>query len=193
LGSLEDKTALPLLLARLSDETDCGLRVAYASALGKLGAQQAIGDMLPTLRASQDSSTRMELGLALARLVGDEHYFVQLLRQAGAETGTVVSQAVTALTKKMRQLYSESESESEPEDNELIQLMEDCAEALARQQLERGVALLGCVIGLLPLEELDASCRVILQECAERIDEFGVQRIEYVILTLHTMNVLGTL
>ena len=187
LGSLEDETALPLLLERLSSETDCGLRIAYASALGKLGAQQSIGEILPLLRASQDVSTRMELGLALARLVGDEHYFVQLLRQADVETGTLLSQAVTALTKKLRQLYPEQE------DSELINLMEDCANALARQQLDRGIALLGCVIGLLPLAELEASRRAILLECAERIDELGTQRIEYVILTLHTMNSIETI
>ena len=29
---------------------------------------------------------------------------------------------------------------------------------------------------------------MILQECAERLDEFGEGRVEYVILALHTMN-----
>jgi hypothetical protein len=72
--------------------------------------------------------------------------------------------------------------------DDLMAVMDDCAEALAREELERGVALMGRAIRLLPLEGLGETCAIVLQECAERLEEFGARRIEYVLLALHAMN-----
>jgi MFS family permease len=180
LGTLGDVEVVPLLLERLGKETDEGLRMAYASALGMLGAEGATDQLLAFLRTSRDEDSRMELALALARVVGDEHYFIQLLRQVGVETGTATSQAITALKKRMGELQIGGD--------DLVAVMDDCAEALAREELERGVALMGRVIRLLPLEGLGETCAMVLQECAERLEEFGARRIEYVLLALHAMN-----
>jgi MFS family permease len=73
LGSLEDRTVLPELLERLETETDMGLQMAFAAALGRLGATEATGRLLALLRASDTHDAQMEFTLALARLVGDEH------------------------------------------------------------------------------------------------------------------------
>jgi hypothetical protein len=132
------------------------------------------------LRTSQDQSSRMELALALARLVGQEHHFVQLWRYKRSEIGTATTQIVITLKKRMSELHLDSEG--------LVTVMNDCAEALTRENLERGVTLTGHVIRLLPLEEFDEICTMILQDCAERIDEFGTKRIEYLFLALHTMH-----
>jgi hypothetical protein len=134
------------------------------------------------LRTSQDESAQRELTLALARMVGDEHYFVQLLRRVRAEAGTATSQAVSALKKRM--------DEAQMDGDELMEAMDDCAGALARGELADGTALMSQVIGLLPVEGVDESCAMILRECAERLDEFGARRIEYALLALHTMNVV---
>ena len=77
-------------------------------------------------------------------------------------------------------------SEFEIGSDELLALMDDCAEALARENLERGVALMGQVIRLFPSEQLEDSPALILKDCAERLDEFGTQRINYFLLALHT-------
>ena len=182
LGSLKDEAVAPLLLERLTQETDAGLRIAYASVLGKLGVKEATSELLVSLRTSRDESVQRELALALARMVGDEHYFVQLLRRVRVEAGTATSQAVSALKKRM--------DEAQMDGDELMEAMDDCAGALAREDLERGVALMSQVLRSLPAEGVDESCAMILRECAERLDEFGARRIEYALLALHTMNVV---
>ncbi|MEJ2151259.1 MAG: HEAT repeat domain-containing protein, partial [Chloroflexota bacterium] len=182
LGSLEDAEIAPVLLKRLASETDDGLKLAYASGLGQLRAEEAVGELLALLRASSSPDAQMEVALALARIVGDEHNFIQLLRQVRDEAGTILSQTVTALKKRVGEYQSDDETH-------LLAMFDDCAEALAQEDLEQGMALLGDVIRSSPKEELCDSCVEILQNCAECLDEFGAGRMEYVILALHTMHV----
>jgi HEAT repeat protein/Na+/melibiose symporter-like transporter len=182
LGSLEDAEVAPVLLERLASETDDGLKLAYASALGQLRSEEAVGELLALLRASSSPDAQMEEALALARIVGDEHNFIQLLRQVRGEAGTAASQSVTALKKKMGEYPVESEAD-------LLTALDSCAEALAQDDLGQGMALFCNVIHLAPTEELSEACVQILDDCAERLDEFGAERLEYVILALHTMHV----
>jgi hypothetical protein len=182
LGSLEDGEIAPVLLERLASEPDEGLKLAYASALGQLRVEEAVGELLALLRASSSPDAQMEVALALARIVGDEHNFIQLLRQARTEPGTTASQSVTALRKKIGEYQVESEAD-------LLATLDSCAEALAQDDLERGVMLFNSVIRLSPIGELSETCVEILNDCAERLEEFGAGRLEYIILALHTMHV----
>jgi HEAT repeat protein len=182
LGSLEDAQVAPVLLERLAGETDEGLRLAYASALGQLRVKEAVGDLLALLRTRQSPDEQMEVALALARIVGDEHDFIQLLRQVRGEVGTAASQAVTALKKRMGEYRIDGEED-------LLPAFDICAEALARDELAQGVALFCKVIRLSPREELNASCVAILDDCAKQMEELGAERLEYVILALYTMHV----
>jgi hypothetical protein len=181
LGTLGDKEVLPKLLERLETETDVGLEIAYAAALGKLRAVEATGRLLVVLRAHQDGSSRRELALALARIVGNEHHFVQLLRHTSDDMGTSASQAITGMKKTIAEYQMDS--------CDLDEAMTDCADAFAREDLERGVVHLSRVIRCLPMEEFAPTLRLILQECAEGLDELGALRSEYTLLTLHTMEV----
>jgi MFS family permease len=181
LGSLGDVESLPLLLERLKIETDVGLQLAYCSALGKLRAKEAAGIMLRYLRVYEDESACEELALALARLIGDEHRFIQLLRQTKVDAGTATSQAVTALKRRISQF--------EAGGSYLFTALDACADALAREELERGVGLLTEIIRSLPLEEWDPAAAEILADCADCLDERGAARMEYVILALHAMRI----
>ena len=100
LGTLGDTAVIPILLVRLDTERDRGLQIAYASALGQLQAVEAAPRLARLLYQEADEVLRRELALALARLVGEEHHFVQLQRQMKVEPGTMLSQAVSALSKK---------------------------------------------------------------------------------------------
>jgi MFS family permease len=182
LGSLEDVEIAPVLLERLVSETDDGLKLAYASALGQLGAEEAVGELLALLRASNSRDVQMEVALALARIVGDEHGFIQLLRQIRGEAGTAMSQNVTALKKKLGECRVDGEVD-------LPAVLDRCAEILAQQDMEQGAALIGSIACLLPTEDLSDAYAEILQDCAERLAEFGAERLEYVILALHVMQV----
>jgi MFS family permease len=185
LGTLEDTEVIPLLLQRLVCEPDYGLRIAYASALGKLGAQEATGELLALLYNSLDESARMELALAVARIVGHEHYFIQLLRQARGEMGTITSQAISALKRKLDKVLVNN--------GQVDAVLDECADTLAREELEEGLALMSRLLRLLPevLPEANfsRSSQEIIAECAARTKEFGASRIEYVLLALHTLNV----
>ncbi len=180
LGSLGDRTVLPTLLDRLMTENDVGLQMAFAAALGQLGAVEAINPLLDLLRASSTEDARMEFTLAVARLVGDEHRFIQLQRRATSEPGTTLSQAVTALKGKLaKSQYSSAEIEM---------ALDSAAEVLAQDDLVQGVDQLCSVLRLLPANHAEGTCGIVIRECIRQIDEFGLQRTEYVVLALHAFD-----
>jgi MFS family permease len=181
LGTLGDIDSMPVLLERLEEETDIGLQLAYSSALGKLRVQEATDVMLLNLRAFEAEGARSELSLALARIVGDEHSYIQLLRHCREDAGTSMSQAVTGMKRGVSQLEMDTE--------DLLAAMDECAHAFARADLEQGVELLINVIRMLPLTEFEKSIPEILEDCADCMELFGTERIEYVTLGLHAMQV----
>jgi HEAT repeat protein/sugar phosphate permease len=180
LGNLGDRSVLPVLLERLPGEEDVGLQLAYAAALGQLGAAEATGPLLALLRDSQGEDARTEFALALARLVGDEHGFIQLQRRAATEPGTALSQAVSALkTRLVRARHIDPEAERS---------LDAAAEVLARDDLPAGIDLLSGVLRALPCDHLAAPCAAVVQESTACLDEFGAQRVEYLLLALHACN-----
>jgi HEAT repeat protein len=182
LATLGDGDSAPALLERLNRESDEGLRVAFAAALGTLRCDAATPTLLAMLREQAHPQPQMELALALARIVGEEHYFVHLMRQMGRERGTALSQAVTALRKKL----GNSKAGSEVRD-----LMNECAETLARQDVTAGIALLACTVKRFPLSQPATPAGQVLEACLAGIEAFGLERIEYTILALHTLNTLA--
>ena len=70
-----------------------------------------------------------------------------------------------------------------------ITVFDDCAEAFEKNDLQRGTTLLSDMIESLPVEDFGKTFADILKDCAERLDEFGASRMEYVILSLHTIDV----
>lgn len=170
LGALGDAVVAPLLLARLEAETDHGLRIAYASALGQLQASAAAGPLLHLLANEEEEIVRLELALALARLAGEEHYFVQLARQMKGDAGTVLAQAVTAVARKW------------PDGEETAVT---AALALSQNNLAEGLALFSQFLGDLPLAQLPETAGLILAACGESVGEGGNGRLEYMALALH--------
>jgi HEAT repeat protein len=179
LGSMGDVEAVPLLLERLRLEQNEGLSVAFASALGALGAKEATRDLLDLLYANQDEDERLEMALALARLIGDEHHFIHLWRGMRTEPGTVASQAMTTAKSRIGHVV---------DDPALMDAMEDCAEMLAKDELEVGADALSGLIPMLPVDEAGETVDLILSECAVRLGEFGDKRREYLLLVLHAMD-----
>ena len=184
LGTLHDQESAASLLNRLEDErADPGLRMSFASALGKMRVVGAADEMLSFLYESDDDSLRAELTLALARIVGDEAHFIRLFRQTqGAEVETALSQAVSTLKKPLRQSF--------PGNEPLTVMVERCAEAFARNDMTDGVAQLHQIIDrIVQAPQLDAASYTILRECGVRFAALHDTRVEYVILALHTMHV----
>lgn len=180
LGSLGDSEAVPLLLEHLEQESNHGLQVAYASALGKLGAEEVTGWLLSLLEQEDDLDARQEIALSLARIVGDEKQFIQLLRTEQQEFGTALSRSLSAFRRKV--------SPMPPEADAALPLIEATAEILARQDLERGLPLLAEIIRALPRGHFDPACQRILDECGSQLQQAGSGRMEYPALALHVLN-----
>lgn len=180
LATLGDVASIPSLLERFRTEPNDALRVAYASALGILRSTEATGELLTFLRTTQNEVSRGELALALARIVGEERYYIRLWRGLRLDMGTTVAQAVLALEKNVANLHLRS--------GELRELVGNCAKIFAKNDLIHGAALLSAIIRKLLGGKLDETSAKILRECAERLTEFGDTRIEYILLSLHAIN-----
>jgi hypothetical protein len=181
LGALGDVDSADLFLERLRQEDDKGLQMAYASSLGKLDAKDATGDLLALLHDFENEGARLELALALTRLHGDEHYYIQLERQVQEDPGTTMSQAITAFKKQMGNDLEKGGG--------LAQLMDECALILSRGDVAGGAELLGEIVEKLPEDDFDETSNAILQDCGINLKEFKDEHIEYILLALHTMHV----
>lgn len=187
LGSLGDRTMLPVMLERLETEQDVGVQLALASALGKLGATGAIDRLLALLHESDTQDERGEFALAIARLVGQEHHFIQLQRSAQTEPGTVFSQETTALKERLPKAdQATPELAGDVADSlDTAASLDAAAEVLAREDLVRGVELLAGALRLMAGEDLALPCHAVVRECTAQMEQLGPERIEYVVLALH--------
>jgi hypothetical protein len=154
--------------------------MAFASALGSLDATEAVDPLLDLLRATSIKDARTEFTLALARLVGEEHHFIQLQRRVGSDPGTALSQAVTAIKGKLAKSLQSS--------TEIEEGLDSAAQALAEDDLPQGVDLLCAALQLLPTEHLVGACGAVIRECVDQMGGYGSQRIEYVLLALHAFD-----
>ncbi len=180
LGVLNDGEVGALLLGRLQVETDRGLQMAYASALGHLGVQESVPVILDTLEEVENEGARLELALALARMVGPEDTFIQLVEQARSPTGagTALAQHVIGLKKKM----SRGERVGELEGG-----FRRAGDAFAYNDLVQGAILIGELIQDLVDEESKSIPAQILRACAAHMGD-GDGRVEYVYLALHILD-----
>ncbi len=183
LGTLGDRRSGKMLLQRLESETDEGLQLAYASALGGLRVSKAAFKLLDLLYTSQDEESRLELALALARIVGDESFFIQLWRSTRGEAGTALAQTVEMLKKKWLRWNKPGADEGET-----TATLTACAAAFAGNDLAGGIAQLQVFLESAPLDACEYINMLICQECAIRLTEFGETRQEYVILSLHALH-----
>ena len=181
LGTLDDQIMAPILSNRLKAERDKGLQMAYASALGKLQATESTDQLLDLLETTQNEGARLELALSVARLVGDEGHFIQLVRETRQDLSTGASQAATALKRKI--------PKDQPNYDQLLILIDACANSLAHDDFEQGAAFLDDVIQQLSTERLKESGLVILRACSKGLAESKATRQEYLLLILHILNV----
>jgi MFS family permease len=186
LGKLRAGEITPMLHQRLQAEEDKGLQMAYASALGNLLARPATDDILQLLYRTNNAKARLEVALALARLVGDEHRFIQLVRASRNDLGTGVAQALTGLKKKF-----DKAAKREGED---IPAMDACITAFARNRIADGIADLVEILPTVPFQHFDETSRQILNECTTCLLEFGAEHseaahVEYLLLTLHVLDI----
>jgi hypothetical protein len=136
--------------------------------------------MLEILPAIQSEDTRMELAFALALIGGKEHAVIQLHRRTKIDLGTAISQSMLSIRKKSRGFQAQG--------IELLKHLDESAEAFAHQDLDYGFKNLLTFLRLIPLDQLGTDCKLILQAYMPGLDEFGLNRMEYILLMLHVLN-----
>jgi HEAT repeat protein len=177
LGTMGDKSIGPMLLERLRTETDKGLCIAYSSALGNLGVEEAVPTLFEVLQKIENEGARLEVALSLARIVGHEQQFIRLLRQMRNDRGTAVSQALTLVKRHL-----------DSDRSEAISMITECADIFAREDLEGGIVQLIKVIRFM-LPELQARvCKTVLEACIVQLEDEKSMRSDYLLLTLHTLH-----
>jgi HEAT repeat protein len=179
LGSLDDTYSGQELLSRMRSESDRGLRIAYAAALGRLEEIRAAPDILDLLANAEEAEARQELALALARLVGDENHFILLVRSLKDDPGTAFSQELLALRKKWA---------AADDAGEIQQAFDNCLEAFSRQDLGTGSRELAVLIQAAPYEHYDPTAQLILAACQGQMLLQQPIRLEYPALALFALN-----
>jgi NNP family nitrate/nitrite transporter-like MFS transporter len=178
LGTLQDEEVKSVLLRRFGEELDAGLRIAYTSALSKLGAREAIPDMLALLTETEDHYLRMEIALALGRLVGEEGDFVRLLRAVRQDAGMAASQVLIEVNRRI----------DRSEWGEVHTILEHSIEAFSRNDLEGGVSRLAGLPLALEMEPFNPDVSQIMQACGDNLRAAGIERADFLVLLLHTLS-----
>ncbi|HEY3398792.1 MAG TPA: MFS transporter [Armatimonadota bacterium] len=181
LGKLNDAEAAPLLLARMR-ALPPELRTPYAAALGNLRTREATSDLLEYLRQPGDCSE--ELALSVARMVGGERHFIQLWRALRTEIGPGAAQAARNWKTKLKRRFAG--------DEDLAREVDECARDFLGDRLGEGVEHLRALLKRLLSERLPEPLPLVMHACEERLAEFGAERKEWLLLSLHVIGVALT-
>ena len=181
LGTLGDQTVAPELLERLQNETDKGLRIAYASALGNLRTNEAIDPLFHLLEMAENEGARMEIALSMARILGNEQQFIRLLRRMREDRGTTASQVISSYQRKVGRSL----------DPELQRLISECSNQFATDHVDEAAGLLGHMITRLPRDVDDEVSGKILEACSDSLRKFAARRLEYLVLALTTLHTIS--
>ncbi|MCB0153966.1 MAG: MFS transporter [Anaerolineae bacterium] len=178
LAMLGDEESAAHFLEKFRTERNQVLRIAYISALGKVRSGQAIAEIFAVLAQTEAEVQRGEIGLALARIAGDERYYMQQWRLLRASPTTATAQALLALHKLIKPA----------EFSELAALTQASAQAFAAGDSVQGVELLHQMICQIPSNRLEQTLVEILETCAVNLVQFGDTRFEIILLALHTLD-----
>jgi HEAT repeat protein/MFS family permease len=177
LANLGERRIVPELIRRLAKETDVGVRIAYASALGQLRAVDTVASLLAMHDEMPNSVWTSELNLAIARLAGRGRVFNQLWRQMHKDPGTHAAQALDKCLNKFRRQKWFSLA--------MMELGQLCSRTLAQQDLAGGGAMLAEFISQLPGEKLSPALRAIFADTQGRLRQKGWQQMEALVLAIY--------
>ena len=165
-------------MTKLQEEPNFRLRLAYVSALGRLQVEGSIERLFDLLHQARSEVSRGEIGLAIARIVGDEKYYLQHWRSLRSDFNTSTAQALLAFQKPAERCGMA----------ELAQVAEASANSFASGDSESGVSSLTTMLKWLPKDDFDRTILEISRGCIYGLQEYRNGRKEYVLLSLHTLD-----
>ncbi|NOZ49760.1 MAG: MFS transporter [Chloroflexi bacterium] len=180
LAILDDVESIPELRAHLAAEQNQHLKVSYASALGRLGDETMLPEFFRFLQAAALATARGELGLAIARLVSSERYYLQHWHAFRTNYGTAAAQALLNVAKQLRQAQQK----------ELAREAEQCAEMFGTDEIQTAWGQLQAL-----LQASEPFCkRQIMQQTLRNLQDLltycDPTRFEVALLALQTLSVV---
>lgn len=179
LGTLGDVESAPVLLERLQREVNVGVNIAYISALGNLGYETAVPTLLNLWDAAETQGQQFETALAVARIVGNEHRFVQLLRGVRTDLGTTIAQALQPLQKHLWAIDAELGTE-----------LSLCLADFAANADDEGAFKLSQLIQKLPAAMPTPLQAQVLEKCATLLQANHSHQLEALVLATDVLLVL---
>jgi len=184
LAMLEDHESAPRIMALFLEEEDQGIAVAYAAALGALGQENAVGDMLAFLAKAQDQDTRQETSLAIATLLGRDGQTLRIWRRMIAQPGDTLGGIMLGLRRRLVRPDLPAEV-AQP----LGQALDNCTRQVSMENFSQGAAELVNILQHVRRELYTPLAQSILNEVEKRLAEHGDRRLEYLFLAVHTLHV----
>jgi HEAT repeat protein/Na+/melibiose symporter-like transporter len=182
LATLKDKDSIKVFIEHFRNEKNPGLRIAYAQSLCKLRYTGLIGEMLEFLASLDDSVIRSEMGLALARIVGNESDYISLWRHLKNDLETEAAKVLLSL---------KSDIVNSPLiDGNLRELSSQACDAFARANNAEAVKLLAAFAGAVGAKTQRRAVAAILADCQKRLEEFSDTRTEYILLSLYCCRIV---
>ena len=178
LALLGDEESAPRFMEKLADEPNPRLRLAYVSALGHLRVKESLDQLFNLLYESRSEVSRGEIGLAIARISGDEKYFLQHWRSLRSDFATSTAQAILDFDKAAKRCGLE----------ELELLLKTTAREFSDGDFAAGAADLRKMLQIMPTEAVDDSILLIIKACDEGLEEFDDGRLEFVLLSLFAVD-----
>lgn len=177
LGMLADRESLDALRRSLQEEQNPDLKVAYAAALGALQDRQSVEEILSLLAEVRHDVHRVELALALARILGGERSFLRLWRRFRGGGAEGAGAALRDLAKPLARWAGREE---------IVSLVEEAAHVLAREGLAAGGENLARLAAYLPWQKTFVS-QVIFSHCASRLRASAPDAPVSFVLLLHVL------
>ncbi len=178
LAQLDDVESIPVLVKKMSTEPNKQLKVAYASALGKLHAEEQLPELFALLCEAETNAERGEVGLAIARIIGDEKYYLQQWRSLQSNFDTATAQALMALRKSAKKAEMPATEA----------LLEICANCFAASESQDAIDQLRRLLENVAGDESKPALREALLRCAAALDQCGSDRLDLTLLALHALD-----
>ncbi|MDD5457789.1 MAG: MFS transporter [Phycisphaerae bacterium] len=183
LAMLGDEQSADFMTQKLIHEPDEGLKVAYASALGILHATQTLNLILDLLNHIDEQSSRNELALAVVRIIGTENQYVRFVRSFGKNRETAAVQLLVTLNRHLNFPH--------PQIHIVKKHMQTCIDLLSAGDWNKGtLELCSLCEKLLTEDNRDNPTQIVLARCLDSLRQYGYNRNEYILLTLHTIRLI---
>lgn len=181
LSMVKDFESEDYFLEQARDEEDVGMRIAFASALGKLKSKEAIPSTISLLEEINDSYLRNEIGLALARSIGDDVVYIRLLREMRLDLSTTVAEAIGSRKKAIRKILSTLDVDD---------ILNTCETYLAKGDFTKGLLIWSNLLEKIAQLDIPDYLYPLIHAIVKHLQMEGLARPEFFILSISIIDVL---